>query len=63
MNPETERYLARVKLLMFSTPRKAKVGVIQELRSHIVDSAMAMGGPTWEQTPKNSKKVQRDIRL
>ena len=35
MNPETERYLSRVKLLMFSTPKKAKVGVIQELRSHI----------------------------
>ena len=68
MNPETERYLSRVKLLMFSMPKKAKIGVIQELRSHIVDSAMAMGGPTWEQnvlsqmdSPRKTTKRYKEI--
>lgn len=68
MNPETERYLSRVKLLMFSIPKKARVGVIQELRSHIVDSAMAKGGPTWEQTvlsqmdsPRKTAKRYKEI--
>lgn len=45
MSAEMERYLSRVKLWMFSMPRKARKGIIDELRSHIMDSAQALGGP------------------
>lgn len=45
MSQEMERYLSKVKLWMFAMPGKARRGVIDELRSHIIDSAWALGGP------------------
>lgn len=46
MNQEMERYLSKVRHWMFGMPRKTKLGIIEELRSHIVESAHAMGGPS-----------------
>jgi hypothetical protein len=40
-----EQYLSSVKLWMFGMPRKAKKGIIGELRAHIIDSSNAQGGP------------------
>jgi hypothetical protein len=48
MSQETERYLSRIKLWMFTMPKKARVGVVQELRTHIIESARALGGPSME---------------
>lgn len=45
MTQAMERYLSGVKLWMFSMPRKAKKGIVSELRAHIIDSANAQGGP------------------
>jgi hypothetical protein len=45
MTQAMERYLSGVKLWMFGMPRKAKKGVVGELRAHIIDSANAQGGP------------------
>ena len=45
MTQEMERYLSRVRLWMFGMPRKAKKGIIDELRTHIIDSSNAQGGP------------------
>ncbi|UCG69695.1 MAG: hypothetical protein JSV09_01335 [Thermoplasmata archaeon] len=68
MTQETERYLSRVKLWMFSMPRKTKKGIIQELRSHIVESAQAAGGPEMEpsviaemDTPRKTAKMYKQI--
>jgi len=46
MTQEMERYLKSVKRWMFGMPRKTKKGIIDELRSHITESALAMGGPS-----------------
>ncbi|UCE36486.1 MAG: zinc ribbon domain-containing protein [Thermoplasmata archaeon] len=68
MTQETERYLSRVKLWMFSMPRKTRKGIIQELRSHIVESAQAAGGPEMESTviaemdsPRKAAKMYKQI--
>jgi hypothetical protein len=68
MTQETERYLSRVKLWMFSMPRKTRKGIIQELRSHIVESATAAGGPEMEasvisemDTPRKAAKMYKQI--
>ena len=50
MSQEMERYLSKVKLRMFTMPGKAKKGVINELRNHIMESAAAIGGPAMEGT-------------
>lgn len=50
MTQEMERYLKNVKRWMFGMPRKTKRGVIDELRSHIMESALAMGGPSAIET-------------
>ncbi len=68
MSRETERYLSKVKLWMFSMPRKAKKGIVEELRSHIAESAFAMGGPDMEgavvsgmETPRKTAKMYKQI--
>ncbi len=45
MTQAMERYLSGVKRWMFGMPRKAKKGIVSELRAHIIDSANAQGGP------------------
>jgi hypothetical protein len=44
MSSEMEAYLSKVRLWMFGMPKKAKNGIIDELRSHIMDSIQAIGG-------------------
>jgi hypothetical protein len=68
MTQEMEHYLKNVKLRMFSMPGKAKKGVIQELRSHIMESAAAIGGPAMEgtiisqmDTPRRTAKRYKEI--
>jgi hypothetical protein len=68
MTQETEHYLSRVKLWMFSMPRKTKKGIIQELRSHIIESAQAAGGPEMEpsviaemDSPRRAAKMYKQI--
>ncbi len=68
MTQETERYLSRVKLWMFSMSRKTKKGIIQELRSHIVESVEAAGGPEMEasviaemDSPRKAAKMYKQI--
>jgi len=45
MTQDMEQYLSRVRLWMFGMPRKAKNGIVNELRAHIIDSSNAQGGP------------------
>jgi hypothetical protein len=68
MSQEVDRYLSKVKLRMFSMPRKAKKGIIEELRSHIVESAQSMGGPDMQgavvssmDTPGKTAKMYKKI--
>jgi NADH:ubiquinone oxidoreductase subunit 3 (subunit A) len=68
MTQEMERYLSSVKLWMFRMPGKAKKGVLMELRSHIMESAAAMGGPAFEgavisnmDSPRKTAKRYKEI--
>ncbi|UCF08756.1 MAG: zinc ribbon domain-containing protein [Thermoplasmata archaeon] len=45
MTQNMERYLSSVKLWMFGMPGKAKKGIVDELRAHIIDSSNAQGDP------------------
>ncbi|UCE74312.1 MAG: zinc ribbon domain-containing protein [Methanomassiliicoccales archaeon] len=44
MSREMEAYLSNVKFWMLSIPSKARKGIIEELRNHIIETAYAMGG-------------------
>jgi hypothetical protein len=68
MTQEMDRYLNGVKLWMFTTPRKAKKGVLLELGNHIMESAAAMGGPGFEgavishmDSPRKTAKRYKEI--
>ncbi len=68
ISQEMKRYLSRVKLWMLGMPRKAKKGIIDELYSHIMDSAMAIGGPgmvghvvAGMESPRKTAKMYRRI--
>ncbi len=68
ISQEMKRYLSRVKLWMLGMPRKAKKGIIDELYSHIMDSAMAIGGPgmvgsvvAGMESPRKTAKMYRKI--
>jgi hypothetical protein len=68
MTQAMERYLSGVKLWMFGMPRKAKKGIVSELRAHIMDSAYAQGGPAMiepivaqMESPRKTAKMYKQI--
>lgn len=68
MTQEMERYLSSVKLWMFGMPRKAKKGIINELRAHIIDTSNAQGGPAMiepivaqMESPRRTARMYKQI--